>query len=95
MRMEKFELSRKIKIDGFEFVENITTHGKVIDEKENRELYMFISLLLGKTKYHNYSLEKILKTVEKSYILMLKSEHEEGETYLTLNDLTDELRKAK
>jgi hypothetical protein len=95
MKMEKFELNRKIKIDGFEFVESISVPGREIDEKDNRELYMFVLELLGRANYCYYTLDKILKTAEKSYIIVLENESEKSKTYLTIAELIDALRKAK
>ena len=92
MKMERFELNRKIKIDGLEFTETTIAHGKTIDEKDSKELYMFMSVLLGKTKYNNYSLEKILKTYEKSYIIVLENEREKSKEYLTLAELIEAIR---
>jgi hypothetical protein len=76
-------------------VDNMIVHGREIKEEENKELYMFVLELLGRANYRDCTLDKILKTVEKSYIIVLENEHEKSKTYLTMAELIDELRKAK
>jgi len=88
----KVVIVRKEKIDGVEFVESISVHGQEIDEKDNRELYMFVLELLSRTNYCNYTLDKIIKTVEKRYIIVLENEREKSKTYLTFSELIDAIR---
>jgi hypothetical protein len=90
--MEEIRLARKEKIDGFEFVESISVHGREIEKEENKELYMFVLELLGRANYCYYTLDKILKTAEKSYIIVLENESEKNKTYLTFAELIEAIR---
>jgi hypothetical protein len=92
MRMEEIRLARKEKIDGLEFVESISVHGREIDEKDNKELYTFVLELLSRTNYCDYVLDKILKTYEKSYVIVIENEREKNKTYLTFAELIEAMR---
>jgi hypothetical protein len=77
-------------------------HGYEIKRENNRDLFDFIERLLVKTRYGDYALTHIYKTVEKKYIMVLfkQIENEYGgyvdtvQIYITIDDIVRNVERG-